>query len=116
MKPLPLLLVAALIFPACASTPQEREARRQRELHEQAREKFEEQKEREKEHAEEVHEARERAAEDARRHAEDVADARQRAAEDAVRYKAYEAEYARHLGKRPSQLTPAERQWVLDHF
>ena len=116
MKLLPLSLAAALAVSGCASTPREKEAQRQRELHEQAREKFEEQKEKEKEHEEEIREARERAAEDARKHQEDVADARHRAAEDGARYKAYEAEYARQLGKKPSQLTPEERQWVRDHF
>lgn len=116
MKLLPLLLVAALGVPACVSSPQEKEAERQRELREQAKEKFEEQKEKEKEHADEIREARERAAEDAKKRTEDIADARQRAAQDAARYKAYETEYARQLGKKPSQLTPEERQWVRDHF
>ena len=98
MKPLLFLLVAALALPACVSSPQEKAAEHQRELQEEAKEKFEEQKEKEKERTEEV------------------ADARRRAAEDAARYQAYEAEYARQLGKKPSQLTPEERKWVRDHF
>ncbi|MEI9892895.1 MAG: hypothetical protein WDN28_03005 [Chthoniobacter sp.] len=98
MKPLPFLLVAALTLPACVSSPEQKAAEHQRELQEEAKEKFEEQKEKDKERADEVREARERAA------------------DDAARYKAYEAEYARQLGKKPSQLTPEERQWVRDHF
>jgi hypothetical protein len=98
MKPIPFLLLAALMFPACASSPQERAAERQRDLQEEAREKFEEQKEKDKERDEELR------------------DTRERAAEDATRYTAYEAEYARKLGKKPSQLTPEERKWVRDHF
>ncbi|MEP6672754.1 MAG: hypothetical protein ABJF10_26555 [Chthoniobacter sp.] len=116
MKPLPFLLVTALALAACVSSPQEKAAEHQRELQEQAKEKFEEQKEKDKERADEVREARERAADDAKKRTEDVADARQRAAADAARYKAYETEYAHQLGKKPSQLTPEERQWVRDHF
>ena len=119
MKPLHYTILLALILSACAS-PEERrraaEAERQKELREQAREKFEEEKEKEKERAEEVADARRRAGEDARSRADEVADARRRAAEDAQHYKAYEEEYARQLGKKPSQLTPAERQWVREHF
>ena len=115
MKPLPLLLAVALGLSAC-STPEQRAAEHQRELRKEAQEKFEEQKEKDKERADDVREARERAAEDARKRTEDIEDARQRAAQDAARYKAYETEYARQLGKKPSQLTPAERQWVRDHY
>jgi hypothetical protein len=115
MRPLPLLLAVALALPAC-STPQQRAAAHQRDLQDEAREKFEEQKEQDKERADEVRDARERAADDAKKRTEEIADARQRAAEDAARYKAYETEYARQLGKKPSQLTPEERQWVRDHF
>jgi hypothetical protein len=110
-----LVLSAALVFAAC-STPEQRAAAHQRQLQEEAREKFSEQKEQERERAEEVANARKDAAEDARKRAEEVTDARRRAAEDAARYRAYEAEYARQLGKKPSQLTPAERAWVREHF
>lgn len=117
MKPITVLIpfCVLLVFTAC-STPEQQAADRQRKLHEQARERFEEQKERERERAEDVAEARRRAAEDAQDRARDVAEARERAAEDAARYRAYETEYARQLGKKPSQLTPAERQWVRDNF
>ena len=116
---LSLTIIATFLITAC-STPEERQraaaAERQRKLHEEARERFEEQKEKERDRAEEVADARRHAAEDARDRAEEVADARRRAAEDATRYRAYEVEYARQLGKKPSQLTPAERQWVREHF
>ena len=119
MKILPLTIVAAIALASCAS-PEERkraaEAEHQKELREEAKEKFEEQKEKDRERAEDVANARERAAEDARARTEEVTDARRRAAEDGERYRAYEAEYARQLGKKPSQLTPAERQWVREHF
>ena len=116
MKLLSFSLIAALVCSGCASSPQEKAAERQRELQKEAQERFEEQKEKDKERAEEIQDARERAADDARKRTEDVADARRRAADDAARYRAYEAEYARQLGKKPSQLTSEERQWVLDHF
>ena len=109
MKLSPLLLIIALAMPACVSSPQEKAAKHQRELEEQAQEKFEEQKEHEKD-------AREKAAEDSRRQAEDIADARQRAAEDAAKYKAYLEEYAKQLGKKPSQLNRDELQWVRAHY
>jgi len=109
MKPLPLLLIAALALPACVSSPQEKEAKHQQELREQAQEKFEEEKEKEKD-------AREKADEDVKKRAEDIADARQRAADDAGKYKAYLEEYAKQLGKKPSQLTKEELQWVRDHY
>ena len=105
---LPLAIVSALILTSC-STPEERQRVA-------AHEKYEEQKEKERDRAEEVAEARKRAGEDARDRAQEVSDARRRAAEDAERYRAYEAEYARQLGKKPSQLTPSERQWVREHF
>ncbi len=108
-------ICAALLFSGC-STPEQRAAAHQRELQEEAREKFAEQKEHEKERAEEVANARKEAAEDARKRTEEVADARRRASEGAARYRAYEEEYARQLGKKPSQLTPAERAWVREHF
>ncbi len=117
MKNLPIatMLGLVLLVGAC-STPEEQAAARQRKLCEDAREKFEEQKKEERERAEEVADARRRAAEDAADRAQEVADARKRAAEDAARYRAYEQEYARQLGKKPSQLTPEERAWVRDHF
>ena len=108
-------LCATLLLAACAS-PEQQAADRQRQLQEDAREKFEEQRQQERERAEDVANARRRATEDARRRTEEVTDARRRAAEDAARYRAYEQEYARQLGKKPSQLTPAERAWVRDHF
>lgn len=106
---------AVLAFTACSS-PEQRAAAHQRELREEAREKFEERKQEERDRAEEVADARKDTGEDARKRAEEVADARQRGAEDAARYRAYEAEYARQLGKKPSQLTASERAWVREHF
>ena len=108
-------LCAALLLAACAS-PEQQAADHQRQLREEARERFEERKREERERAEDVAEARRRAAEDAQQRTDDVVDARRRAAEDAARYRAYEQEYARQLGKKPSQLTPEERAWVRDHF
>lgn len=108
-------LCIPLLLAGCAS-PEQQAAARQRQLQEEAREKFEEQKLEERERAEDVADARRHAAEDAQQRTEEVADARRRAAEDAARYRAYEQEYARQLGKKPSQLTPAERAWVRDHF
>lgn len=105
---IPLTVLCAVVLSSCASP----EARQR----EEARERLEEQKERDKDRAEEVEDARRRAAEDARNRTEDIADARRRGAEEGARYRAYEEEYARQLGKKPSQLTPSERQWVRDHF
>ena len=119
MKVLLSFVAAGLLLTGC-STPEERAredaaerkakaAERQRELEEEARENFQEAKAREQE-------AREEAAEDAADRAREVAEKRQEAAEDAARYRAYEAEYARQLGKKPSQLTPAERAWIREKF
>ena len=87
-----------------------------RRLEEEARENFEREREREQERREELAEARREAAEDAAERARDIAERRREDAESAARYRAYEVEYARQLGKRPSQLTPAERAWVRDNF
>lgn len=104
-----ILTLGSLLALTACGTPGQRAAARQQALAEEARENFEARKEEERERAEE-------AAEEARQRAEEVADARRRAAEDAARYRAYEVEYARQLGKKPSQLTPAERAWVREHF
>jgi hypothetical protein len=117
MKKIPSLVTfcATLALAGC-STPEQRAPDHQRQLQEEAREKFEEQKDLARERAEEVADARRDSADDARKRSEDVSDARHRAAEDAARYRAYEEEYARQLGKKPSQLTSAERAWVREHF
>ncbi len=119
MKRLIFLSSAALLFVAC-STPEQRAqadaahrrrqaAEHQRDLEDEARENF--QREREQQD-----EARRDAAEDAADRSREVAEKRQEAAEDAARYRAYEAEYARQLGKKPSQFTPAERAWIREKF
>src|SRR5882762_8406088 len=104
----PVFHLGAILALTACSTPEQRAAEHQRELQAEAREKFDEQKQEERERAED-------ASADARKRTEDVVDARRRGAEDAARYRAYEEEYARQLGKKPSQLTPAERAWVRDH-
>lgn len=117
---------AALLIAAC-STPEQRAqadaarrrheaAEHQRDLEDQARENFRQEKERHEEGYPDRDEARREAAEDAADRGREVAEKREEAAEDAARYRAYEAEYARQLGKKPSQLTPAERAWIREKF
>jgi hypothetical protein len=112
--------LACLAFIASCSTPEERAradaAARQRELSEQARENFERQREQDQERRADIEDARQKAAEDAAERARDIAEKRADAARDAARLRAYEVEYARQLGKTPSQLTPAERAWIREQF
>lgn len=48
--------------------------------------------------------------------AQDSSTHRAESKEADARYRAYEAEYARQLGKKPSELTPAERAWIREKF
>jgi hypothetical protein len=113
------LLTSLAIFTAC-STPEESAradaAAHQRKLAEQARENLDREREREAERRADIEEARANAAEDAADRARDIAEKRADAAEDAARLRAYEVEYARQLGKKPSQLTPSERAWIRDKY
>ena len=126
MKRLIPLLCAAITFSGCA-TPEEKAraeaaerrqdaAERQRELEEQARENFQREREMEAERRGDFAEARRDAAEDTDERRRDSAERRQEIAEDVRRFREYEVEYARQLGKRPSQLTPAEREWLRANF
>jgi hypothetical protein len=126
MKVFLSLLSASVLLMGCATpeekarTAAERERRaheeHQQQLEEEARENFERERARHAGIDEEDEEARREAAEDAADRAREVAEERAEAAEEASRYRAYEVEYARQLGKRPSQLTPAERAWVREKF
>jgi hypothetical protein len=46
----------------------------------------------------------------------ELSDRRSDAQQRQMNYRAFEAGYARQLGKKPSQLTPEERAWVRDNF
>ncbi len=116
---LPVILASLALITAC-STPEERARKdaeaHQRHLADQARKNLEREREREKDRQEEIEDARRKAAEDAADRAKEVAEKRADAARDAAKIRAYEEEYARQLGKKPSQLTPAERAWIRDKF
>ena len=116
---LPAILAVLTLLASC-STPEERARAdahaRQRDLAEEARDNFEREREREQERRSDIEDARRKAAEDAAERARDVAEKRAEAAQDAAKLRAYEVEYARQLGKKPSQLTPAERAWIRDKF
>lgn len=112
---LPLLLFPILLLAAC-STPEESARRDAQKRAEEARERQIEAAERAREDAEDREDARREAAEDAADRAREIAEKREEAAREAAKYRAFETEYARQLGKRPSQLTPDERAWIRSRY
>ena len=88
----------------------------QKQLEEEARENFERERDRHAGIHDDREEARREGAEESADRAREIAEEREEVAEEASRYRAYEVVYARQLGKRPSQLTPAERAWVRTKF
>ena len=126
MKIVLSILSASILLMGCA-TPEEKaqaaaerqrreEMEHQKQLEEEARENFERERDRHAGIHDDREEARREGAEEAADRAREIAEEREEAAEVASRYRAYEVVYARQLGKRPSQLTPAERAWVREKF
>jgi hypothetical protein len=54
--------------------------------------------------------------EDAAERAREMEDSRWQSQQRAHNYRAFEAGYARQLGKKPSQLSADEREWVRNNF
>lgn len=100
MNPLRNFVLLCALSALCAGCATEQE-RREQEARDRALDRQEE---------------RQRAREDAVRAQEDRERDRQEAAEAAARYRIYLEEYARSLGKRPSQLTAEERAWVRERY
>jgi Skp family chaperone for outer membrane proteins len=113
-------IVPLVLALAACSTPEERareDARdRQAKLRKEAQERFEDRRKQERERQEDVEDARRKAQEDARDRAEDIAKEQSEEAKRSAEYHAYLNEYARTLGKKPSQLSPEELKRIHDKF
>lgn len=119
MKSHYFILPLVLSLAACG-TPEERARhdaiKRQEKLREEARDHFEEQQKRERERREDIENARREAEEDARDRAKDLAEKRADQEKKDAEFHAYLEEYARALGKKPSQLSPEERMRIYEKF
>ncbi len=125
-----LVLPVVLLFAGCHVTEeqaraqavrrQQREWRKTQETFVQGREGEEERialyKEAQLAHDELLKEAKHQAADYARENAGEIAYARDEQAKKDEAYRSFERDYARSLGKRPSQLTPEEKQAVHQSF